>query len=313
MPVPKIRTACLSPRLVRTQRRARPPFSFGSGTPIDGRALVKAIFPAGPGMNVAELTAGTAAGAKAAMAPVRRRRRSIVARRYIRFEQLLSSFGLENGLPVPKIRTACRDSAISPTRCTVEGGGERGRGLLAAGRRLDRELQLGPSLLQINAEERAALPLGVTISSSRALISGSARKRRRCRPSTRSRETRPARPTSAAAARRASSASSVERAGDRRFGHRSVLRVGCAASVEPQPRFRSRGSRGGSGAEHRRGRGAGRHQRLRDPLLRARGAPAGGRARRRAAPLRRGDACGGLGSSTSPSRPGSRSRRSGRC
>ena len=92
----------------------------------------------------------------------------------------------------------------------------------------------------------------LTISSSRALVRASGLKRSRWRPATCSRRDQ-AGATYLRGGRQARlERVSVERAGDRRFGHGSVLRVGCAASVEPQPRFRSRRSiDGGSRAEHR--------------------------------------------------------------
>jgi hypothetical protein len=51
---------------------------------VDGRPLVKTIFPFGPGMNVAEETAGTDVNASEARVPIRERRRAISQGRYNR-------------------------------------------------------------------------------------------------------------------------------------------------------------------------------------------------------------------------------------
>ena len=97
---------------------------------------------------------------------------------------------------------------------------------------LDRKLQLRFPLLQGEAEERAALPLGPDdLLQLRPHMRFGPEKRGVWRPPF-SRATSAARPTTAAAARRASSPAPIERAGNRFFGHGSVLRVGCAASVD---------------------------------------------------------------------------------
>jgi hypothetical protein len=52
---------------------------FGAGTPVDGRPLVKAIFPFGPATDVAELTAGATARTIVVSEQARTRRRIIYA------------------------------------------------------------------------------------------------------------------------------------------------------------------------------------------------------------------------------------------